>query len=402
MILILAGGGILGAGLLITDGREAAAPVTEIRRNTYGQGSLTRTFRVFADGREQADGLEITVRERRYTQEEMSEVFGRALESLDTLILGENQSLDRVCFDLDLMTEIPGEPLKVSWELDRYDLINIYGELNEENLREESEGALVNLKACLSYTEDESMEAVQEMAVKLYPRESEEGSLLADLRKAVELEEEGSREEVSVSVPVEIDGTRIQLRAPKNLRGWYVLALGPVICILLLGLQRQNEQKEQEKRDRQMMLDYPEIMNKLTLLLGAGMTVKSAWQKIVRDYEGQRRDREVRYAYEEMAAACHEMQSGVAEAESYERFGKRCGLKAYRKLAALLSQNLRKGTKGLTELLSMEAVQAFEERKAAAKRRGEEAGTKLLGPMFLMLAMVLVIVIVPAFLSIQM
>ena len=151
-----------------------------------------------------------------------------------------------------------------------------------------------------------------------------------------------------------------------------------------------------------MMLDYPEIMNKLTLLLGAGMTVKSAWQKIVRDYEGQRRDREVRYAYEEMAAACHEMQSGVAEAESYERFGKRCGLKAYRKLAALLSQNLRKGTKGLTELLSMEAVQAFEERKAAAKRRGEEAGTKLLGPMFLMLAMVLVIVIVPAFLSIQM
>jgi len=46
-------------------------------------------------------------------------------------------------------------------------------------------------------------------------------------------------------------------------------------------------------------------------------------------------------------------------------------------------------------------IQAFEERKAQAKRLGEEAGTKLLLPMFLMLAVVLVIVIVPAFLTLQ-
>ena len=50
-------------------------------------------------------------------------------------------------------------------------------------------------------------------------------------------------------------------------------------------------------------------------------------------------------------------------------------------------------------MLRLEAVQAFEERKATAKRLGEEAGTKLLLPMFLMLAIVLVIVIVPAFFS---
>jgi len=49
----------------------------------------------------------------------------------------------------------------------------------------------------------------------------------------------------------------------------------------------------------------------------------------------------------------------------------------------------------------MESIQAFEDRKARARRLGEEAGTKLLLPMFLMLAVVLVIVIVPAFLSMQ-
>lgn len=77
-------------------------------------------------------------------------------------------------------------------------------------------------------------------------------------------------------------------------------------------------------------------------------------------------------------------------------------LQEYVKLGALLSQNLRRGTRGLSQLLKIESVQAFEERKARAKRIGEEAGTKLLGPLFLMLAVVLFIVIVPAFMSMQM
>ena len=98
-----------------------------------------------------------------------------------------------------------------------------------------------------------------------------------------------------------------------------------------------------------------------------------------------------------MRQTCHEMDSGVTEAEGYENFGRRCDLQIYIRLGALLSQNLRKGTKGLSELLKLESIQAFEERKARAKRLGEEAGTKLLLPMFLMLVVVLIIVIVPAF-----
>ena len=49
----------------------------------------------------------------------------------------------------------------------------------------------------------------------------------------------------------------------------------------------------------------------------------------------------------------------------------------------------------------MEAIQSFENRKSAAKRLGEEAGTKLLMPMMGMLMVVLVIVMVPAFLTMQ-
>ena len=89
----------------------------------------------------------------------------------------------------------------------------------------------------------------------------------------------------------------------------------------------------------------------------------------------------------------------MGEAAAYENFGRRCGDPRYVKLGAVLSQNLKKGAKGLREYLEQEAAAGFEERKNAARKIGEEAGTKLLIPMMLMLVLVLVILIIPAVMS---
>jgi len=55
--------------------------------------------------------------------------------------------------------------------------------------------------------------------------------------------------------------------------------------------------------------------------------------------------------------------------------------------------------KNLRSLLDEEVASAYEERRNLAKRQGEEAATKLLLPLFMMLGIVMVIVAVPAFLS---
>jgi preprotein translocase subunit SecF len=65
----------------------------------------------------------------------------------------------------------------------------------------------------------------------------------------------------------------------------------------------------------------------------------------------------------------------------------------------VLSQNLKKGARGLTDLLETEAEASLNERKNHARKIGEQAGTKLLLPMILMLGIVLVILMVPVFLS---
>lgn len=84
-----------------------------------------------------------------------------------------------------------------------------------------------------------------------------------------------------------------------------------------------------------------------------------------------------------------------------EAFGRRCGLQPYMKLSSLLEQNRRTGTKNLQQLLEQEMSAAWEEQKHAARRLGEEAGTRLLIPLFLMLIVVMVIIMVPALLAVQ-
>jgi Flp pilus assembly protein TadB len=245
-------------------------------------------------------------------------------------------------------------------------------------------------------------EALYVTNAMVYPEsKSKEEKLLSDVLQLVEEKEKTTKTEKVFSLPKKINGQPIHWKKKVEARGYYVLVLGGVSAVLMIALKKQNEQKARKARKEQMLTDYPEIINKFALLLSTGMTTKNVWERIVKNYEEQKICTGERAAYEEMRYTCNEMQSGITEAEAYERFGKRCGISVYMKFGALLAQNLKKGTKGMTDLLRNESDQAFENRKSRAKRLGEEAGTKLLAPMFGMLAIVLVIVIVPAFLSMQ-
>ena len=179
------------------------------------------------------------------------------------------------------------------------------------------------------------------------------------------------------------------------------MLMGAAAALFLYAAELEKQKNRKKEREVQMALDYPQMVSKLTLYLGAGMTVRKAWYRIAEDYELQKEEKGKREVYEEMLYTMHEIQGGGSEGECYEKFGERCALPAYKKFGAMLSQNLKKGTKGLAPLLKQEADNAFEERKSLAKRLGEEAGTRMLLPMFLMLAVVLVIIVVPAFFSIQ-
>ena len=167
-------------------------------------------------------------------------------------------------------------------------------------------------------------------------------------------------------------------------------------------MKKQEQRKEQERRE-QLLKQYPDMVSKISLLLGAGMTLSSAWERIVLNYQRKLEQQHTKpeEVYEQMLAAYREMQDGVGELKVYERFGERCNTPQYRKFSMLVTQNLRKGAAGLRQSLEKEVADAFALRKNLAKKAGEEAGTKILLPMMLMLCIVMVIILVPAFLTFQ-
>ena len=72
------------------------------------------------------------------------------------------------------------------------------------------------------------------------------------------------------------------------------------------------------------------------------------------------------------------------------------------KFSSLLAQNLKKGSRELLSMLEIETKEAFEERKNQAKRYGEEAGTKLLIPMIMILLVVMIVIMYPALVNFNM
>ena len=369
----------------------------EVGRNSYGEGSRLESYEVTVEGELEDEPFEIEVQEREYTNAEIQEIFAQMMEELDEVILGENESRDRVEKNLNLVKELEGYPVDIRWELDNYEVFDTEGCIQMEQTK--AEGTLVEVRGILTYG---PAEAVYVTHVMVYPETKEGKEKWVDaIWQSISKTEKGTRTDDKFLLPERVLGKNVVWEKKKDHTGYAVLGFGFLIGVVLIWKYRQDEEEKKQRQREQMMRDYPDILSKFTLLLSTGMTVKNVWLKIVQGYEDSKVQFGERFAYEQMRVTCHEMQGGVSEAEAYEHFGKRCEIAQYMKFGVLLSQNMKKGSRGLSDLLKLESVQALENRKSSAKLMGEKAGTKLLVPMFGMFAVVMLMVIVPAFLSIQ-
>lgn len=219
-----------------------------------------------------------------------------------------------------------------------------------------------------------------------------------ELREIIEEYNQQKQDPDYYYLPDSWDGQTLKWQKPGESTGTLLAALALFAAVVLMLKKAREQQEEMAKRAEQLLMDYPSLIMKFTLLIQAGMTVRRAFQKISSDYL-RNCPKEGRYAYEAVTTTCHEMDSGVAELEAYRRFGERCGQMKYKTFSTILIQNLQKGGHRMADLLEKEALEAWDERKRKARVMGETAATKLLVPMIMMLAVVMAIIMIPAFLS---
>lgn len=363
-----------------------------LTRNAYGEGDVEVGLKAEIPG-VQEEVFNYLLEERRLTEEELEKSYEEAVALLPGAILNGNACLENVRTNLDLVSALEGYPFQISWESGAYSLINTDGTVHNEEL---AGGEVVTLTAVLRY-EDWFRE--MRIPVQVNPAiYTPEEALRTQMEKLLQEREEGSRSGEVMMLPEKI-GTEpvIWSEIIEDSSGYFLILVILAAGVLYWGRGRELDQRL-EARKRELLLDYPEIVNKLALYMGAGMTVRNAFLKMGEDYKKQKEERK-KYVYEEILMTCYELQGGRSEAEAYAHFGKRCQVQAYMKLSALLSQNIRKGSNDLLRVLGQEADNAFAERKNLAKKLGEEAGTKLLLPMMMMLCVVMVIIMIPAYFS---
>lgn len=167
------------------------------------------------------------------------------------------------------------------------------------------------------------------------------------------------------------------------------------VLLLTFYIPDRDLDKRIKRRSFYIQYDFPDFLNKLVLLINAGMTVPRAWEKIVSDRKS------MTPLYEELNKTYLEIKNGKPEMTAYEDFSKRCRVKEITKFIAAIIQNLRKGNGELVTLLKLQSSECWQLRKNMARRLGEEASTKLVLPLMIMFVGILIIVILPAILQLK-
>lgn len=390
-ILAIAAGFLMYGAAWATEGGTGQ----RLERKEHGEGSQIYSLEV--DGLLDGQAIvEVPVRERAYSLEEAETIFDRIWEQLPAQVLNGNPSADEVRMDLVLPGWWEEYGVDIQWKTDG-EIIDSTGKLHNQEIPRE--GRQVCLEAVLS---DGRHETSRKLDLTVFPPEMTEeeqkvGRFLQELDHA-DREQEGQD---YLDLPETFEGRPLRYERPGIREFWALPFLGIGAAVLIEIKEKERKKQEKERRDFLLMRDYPEILSKLAVFLGAGMTVRASWEQIVRRYEKELEEGRIsrRPAYEEMKKTLADMEKRVPEGKAYQEFGRACGLLPYRKLAGFLEQNRREGMKNLRNLMKLEMAAAFEERKNLARKQGEEASTRLLVPLFLMLAVVMAMVMVPALLS---
>lgn len=365
--------------------------VVGIERPANGAGTVQEEMEVYWQSDNGESGREILfveVEEQMLTDEEIAKQFLEMQQILPDAILGKNESTEYICHDLILPSSLEGYAAAIQWSTSDSEIIDWEGRLGSAVL---PEGEQIILTAFLTLQGEEE---TCEISLTVYPKDKNVQQILEEQLK----EANSDKTDYWFSFPEKAGEWNLIWNRKDDSAIEGICLLIMVLPFLFLIWKREEEKEKQKKEEQSLQRDYPEIVTKLTLLLETGLNLRKAMERIAEDYQRQYNGNK-RTAYEAIVKICLDMQMGISEKDAYEELGRLCRISCYRTLSALLVRQLTKGSRGMNRMLEEEAEKAYEMRRQQAEILGEQASTKLLFPMILMLLIVFVILMVPAWLS---
>lgn len=169
-----------------------------------------------------------------------------------------------------------------------------------------------------------------------------------------------------------------------------LVLLVPVVLSLYVKMNIGGKIKEQ--RD-EILLDYPNVLSKMALLINAGMMLREAWATVAES--GSRK------LYREMQNVTKKVNNGYSEIRAYEELADACKINEIKKFVSIICQNTEKGSSELTHILKELSVDAWTLKKNVAKVKGDAASGKLIIPVAISFVAILIMIMVPIMAGMQ-
>lgn len=170
-----------------------------------------------------------------------------------------------------------------------------------------------------------------------------------------------------------------------------------MILWMLYRSRFHNIALEEKKARESIVRELPEFINKIVLLINAGVVLNTAFLRIVENYENSSKDS---YFYKRLL----QIQRAITETNAslhieFMIFAKQSGVKELIRISGIITDNISKGA-DLTEKLKRENELLWFARKQLAEEKGRLAETKLTLPLMILLLVLIMVTIAPALMEI--
>lgn len=357
----------------------------KINRPKVGE-SATDVRLLITDGDREKE-YDLNVSASIYSEEEFNKLSNAAFKMAEDMMQGDNTDLSNVSKNLLLPERDSSNTLYFNWNSDNPGVLNGNGEVNNEELTEEIS---VILTAEIS---DDTHLAKKEYLITVVPESYQKGSF----KEAVDIlqkEEKKNRESGLFILPDKESGINVKKKTVTKIEMICKLFIFTFLGIFVAaGFVIEGMKEKIRKRDAELKASYYGFVNKLQLLIGAGLSVKKALLMAA--------DNETKYLRHEIEICINRIEAGESERNAYTDMGREIGISEYIKLTSLISQNISYGNSNLLSLLENEEKETYFRNKEEIRKKSEQISTKLLIPILILLLAVIAILMIPALMSMK-
>ena len=327
------------------------------------------------------------------TKEESELLIKEIQLRLANEILGENITADNIISDLNLPLVDLATGADISWSSSNEEIITEDGKLR---LLGANKDEVVVMTAYIRLTEASGSISIALKIGDVPVKYDFSSDIKQEVRSLLEQINEDSEGSNLILPDKTANGIRLAWNSQRQDNH-----IAEILGICLIGFfvfkfRYKSLEKHLTLAKNQMAYDFPEFIEKLSLLLGAGLVVTSAIERIIDDYCSTRRKSQKRHLYEELIVMKRRMEeSNSSLIYEFSDVARRSGIREIMRFNSVLSDNIGKGSV-LSEKLDAEREMLWDTRKKNAEKEGRIAETKLIFPMVMQLLVIIGITVIPA------